>query len=146
MELRAVLRQIFVFDLRVADAGVQVQDAHGLQPVGKGFVQHPAHAAFLGIVIQIDGQLTGPVVGSTAHKRPGIGVALNAPVLLDDEIGIFFHGAAHPALKLGQRRDRILKGNDSALDVIGINFQNTRRIGQRRIADGDLRHKDPSFL
>ena len=145
VELGAVPGQVFVLHLRVADAGVQVQNAHGLQPVGQRLIQHPTHAALLGIVVQVDGQLAGPVVGGTAHEGPGVGVALDAAVLLDDEIRILFHGVPHPALKFGEGRHGVLKGDDRVLDIIGVNFQNARRIGEGRIADGDICHKSPFF-
>ena len=95
VELGAVFGEVFVLHLRVADAGIQVQDAHGLQPVGQRLVQSTAHAVFPGVVVQVDGQLTGPVVSGPAHKGPRVGVALHPAVPLDDEVGVFLHGAAH---------------------------------------------------
>ena len=102
MEPGAVPGQVFVLRLRVADAGIQVQDAHGLQPVGQRLVQSTAHAVFPGVVVQVDGQLTGPVVGGPAHKGPRVGVALHPAVPLNDEVGVFLHGAAHAAFKFLQ--------------------------------------------
>ena len=102
VEPGAVPGQVFVLRLRVADAGIQVQDAHGLQPVGQRLVQGTAHAVFPGVVVQVDGQLTGPVVSGPAHKGPRVGVALHPAVPLDDEVGVFLHGAAHAAFKFLQ--------------------------------------------
>ena len=102
VEPGAVPGQVFVLRLRVADAGIQVQDAHGLQPVGQRLVQSTAHAVFPGVVVQVDGQLTGPVVSGPAHKGPRVGVALHPAVPLDDEVGVFLHGAAHAAFKFLQ--------------------------------------------
>lgn len=90
VELGAVFGEVFVLHLRVADAGVEVEDTHGLEPVGQRLIEDAAHTAAPGVVVEVDGQLCGPVVGGTSYKSVGIGVALDAAIPLDDEVGVFF--------------------------------------------------------
>ena len=129
VELGTVFCEVFVLFLRVADAGVEVQDAHSFEPVGQRLVEGTAQSAAPGIVVEVDGQLSGPVVGRAAHEGVGVGVALDAAVPLDDEVGILLHGVPHPALELGQRRYIVLEGDDRVLDVVGIDLQNAGSIG-----------------
>ena len=82
-----------------------------------------------GVVVEVDGQLCGPVVGGTSHKSVGIGVALDAAILLDDEVGVFFHDVPHPALELGKRRHIVLESDDRVLDVVGVDLQNAGSVG-----------------
>lgn len=68
VELGTVFCEVFVLFLRVADAGVEVQDAHPLEPVGQRLVEGTAQSAAPGIVVEVDGQLSGPVVGRAPTK------------------------------------------------------------------------------
>ena len=80
-------------------------------------------------MVEVDGQLSGPVVGRAAHEGVGVGVALDAAVPLDDEVGVLLHDVPHPALELGQRRHIVLEGDDRVLDVVGIDLQNAGSVG-----------------
>lgn len=68
VELGAVFGEVFVLHLRVADAGVEVEGTHGLEPVGQRLIEGAAQSAAPGVVVEVDGQLCGPVVGGTSHK------------------------------------------------------------------------------
>ena len=83
VELGAVFGEVFVLRLRVADAGVEVEDTHGLEPVGQRLIEGAAQSAAPGVVVEVDGQLCGPVVGRAAYKSVGIGVALDAYIASD---------------------------------------------------------------
>ena len=72
--------EVFVLRLRVADAGVEVEDTHGLEPVGQCLIEGAAQSAAPGVVVEVDGQLCGPVVGGTSYKGVSIGVALDAAI------------------------------------------------------------------
>lgn len=140
VELGAVFGEVFVLRLRVADAGVEVEDTHGLEPVGQRLIEDAAQSAAPGVVVEVDGQLCGPVVGGTSHKGVGIGVALDAAIPLDDEIGIFFHDVPHPVLELGKRRHIVLESDDRVLDVVGVDLQNAGCVGQCGVVDGNILH------
>ena len=91
-------------------------------------------------MVEVDGQLCGPVVGGTSYKGVSIGVALDAAIPLDDEVGVFFHDVPHPTLELGKRRHIVLESDDRVLDVVGVDFQNAGCVGQCGVTDGNILH------
>ena len=128
------------------DAGVEVEDTHGLQPQGKFVVQLASQTAFPGVVVQIDGQLARPVVGGTPHKGSGVGIALHRVVPLNDQIGVPEHDAAHPCGELLQSGDGTLKADGSVLHIIGVDLQKTGCICQRCVPHGNIIHKNTSLF
>ena len=57
MEGGTVVGEIGIFFRGIADAGIQIQYAHLLQPLFKSFIQHSAHTHFLCIMSEIYTQL-----------------------------------------------------------------------------------------
>jgi hypothetical protein len=140
MELGAVFRQIFILDLRIADAGVEVQNAHFFQAVRQLFIQSPAKASFSCIVIEINGQLARPVVCGAADKGMCVCITFDFSILLDDEVWIFFHDITHAVLKFFQRRHVPLERNDGVFYIISINLQNACGILYFCISDSNCTH------
>ena len=56
MEGGTVVGEIGIFFRGIADAGIQIQYAHPLKSLFKGFIKHSAQALFFSIVIKIDAQ------------------------------------------------------------------------------------------
>ncbi len=88
MEVHAVSGQVFILNLRTGNAGVEIQDSHCLQALLQGGIKGLTKALLCDGGIQIDAQLTGPVVGCTLLERACIGIADDPPLNLEDEIGI----------------------------------------------------------
>lgn len=74
-------------------------------------------------MIQIDRELTGPVVGSAADESMGVGVALDPAVTFDDEIRIFFHDIDHAVLKFFKGRNIVFKGDHGVFYIIGVDIK-----------------------
>ena len=142
MELGAVFRQIFILDLRIADTGVEVQNAHFFQAVRQLFIQSPAKASFSCIGIEINGQLARPVVCSAADKGMCVCVTLDFSIPPNDEIWIFFHDITHAVLKFFQRRHVPLERNDGVFYIVSINLQNACGILQFCISYGNCTHNN----
>ena len=70
VELGAVFVEIFVLYFGVADAGIKIQNTHGFQAVGEGFVEFSAETTFFGVMVQVDREFAGPVVGGSANEGP----------------------------------------------------------------------------
>ena len=140
MELGAVFRQIFILDLRIADAGVEVQNAHFFQTIGQFFIQSPSQSAFPRIVVEINRQLARPIVCGAANERMGICVTLDFSISFDHEIRVFLHDIPHTVFEFFQRRHIPLERNHGVLYVIRINLQNPCSILYFCISDSNCTH------
>lgn len=145
VELGTVFVEIFVLYFGVADAGIKIQNAHGFQAVGEGFVEFSAETAFFCVIVEVDREFTGPIVGSAANEGTCIGVAFDFSVSLDHEIWIFFHGVAHPVFEFFERGDFVFECDHGVFDIISIDFQDARCIFKFCISDIDGIHGDLLF-
>ena len=80
-------------------------------------------------MIQIDRELTGPVVGGAPNESMGIGVAFDPAVTFDDEIRIFFHDIDHAVLKFFKGRNIVFKGDHGVFYIIGVDLKDSRSVG-----------------
>ena len=128
MELRTVFCQIFVIFFRIADTGVQVQDALLLQRCLQCLIKPAAKTILPGFRIQIDRHLRRPVICCASHERPGICVSCDHTIRKDTEIRITLQCFSYPPSEFFQRWRLIFKRDRRLFPIIRIDFQQPRCI------------------
>ena len=83
VEFGAVFCQIFVLRRGISDAGVQVENPHFFQFLLQGLIQHTPQPALPLIPVDINGGLTGPVIGRPVLEDTGVGIAFDPSVLFN---------------------------------------------------------------
>ena len=107
VEAEGVLREVFVLRIRVADAGVHVQNVLELQGPLQGPVQLLADAVLLGLPVYVNAGFHGPAVGRPHPEGARIGVAADPPLVDADQIGIALQRPPDPLPEDRHRRDLV---------------------------------------
>ena len=147
VEVDAVGREVgVVVGLGVADAGVEVEDAHVAQEVFEGAVELAADACAAGVHAQVDGHFRRPVVGGAADEGVGVGVAEEVAAALGDEVGVARQDVFHAAQHGGGGRRLAFKGDGGLLDVGAVDGGEGARVLRAGDADGEwCFHGEPPY-
>lgn len=133
MELYAVFGQIFVFNLRVADAGVGSENILKRKRFFQRFIQDSAGACSFFVLLYVNCSFRIPAVGGAGDKRAGISVADNLTTLFGNEIGILLQGIGDPVSEFFYRGYGVFETDRGVGDVRCVNLQQLRCV----FRDGD---------
>ena len=120
-----------------------VHRAHPLEPqqIEQGAVQPGAQPPAGRPLAEVHRQLGAPLVGGAGGVGVGVGVAQQGAVLLPHQVGEAGGGVLDAAGELLQRGDVVLKGDDGAGNIRGIDFQEAGGV----LGRGETEHGKPSF-
>ena len=102
MKADAVLREIFVLDIRVTDAGVEVCDSHLAKAVLESVVEKPADAVLPAGFIHVDRELDTVVVRPAVLERSRVGIADGLFVNFCNEIRVPRQRFLDPSAELAE--------------------------------------------
>lgn len=146
VEAFARVRQVFVLPDGVRDTGVEIHEARLSQPRLHRLVQAAAEAAAPCAGVEIDAPLAGARVGGAGLEGPGVGVAADETVLLQNEVGVAREGGADALGKLRLRRDGNLQRDGRVRHVVRVDPQQRGGVLRRGRADGHAAQGSASSL
>ena len=99
MKLLAVSGKVGILFLWEGNAGIEVGKAHFFQKRFHLLIEEPTHTAAAGILVQIDGQLTAPLIGGSGVEGRGVAVPHDNPLIFDHKVGVALSGVLDPLCK-----------------------------------------------